>query len=117
MREDRPYIAKSMVFVEPLEEASALIIPPYIILLGDDKWEAERTDEGPKIASLDVIEETSEIPLQIRIIPLEEVKVNIERWRASIEIEYESLVSKTEAAEPLSEEAFQEPCKTSIELI
>ena len=63
---------------------------------------------------MDVIEESSEVPLQTRAIPLEEVKANIERWRASIETECESLVSKTEAAEPLSEEAFQELCKTHV---
>ena len=57
--EDGPHTVKSMAFVEPLEEASALTTPPYVILLGDDKYEAERTGEGPKVASVDVIEESS----------------------------------------------------------
>ena len=74
----------------------------------------EMTSEGPKVASADVIEESSEVPLQTRTIPLEEVKAKIERCRASIETEYDSGVSKTEAVEPLSEEAFQELRKTHV---
>ena len=41
--EDGPHTVKSVAFVEPLEEASALTVPPCVILLGDDKYEAERT--------------------------------------------------------------------------
>ena len=42
------------------------------------------------------------------------MKANIERWRASIETECESLVSKTEVVEPLSEEASQELRKAHV---
>ena len=52
-------------------------------------------------------EENPEVPLQTRTIPLEEVKANIEKWKPSIEADYESLVSNTKAVEPLSDEGYQ----------
>ena len=103
-----------MKFVDPLEEAAAPLLPDNTVLLGEWKLVNDGSSEGFKVASVEEIEEKAEVLLQTRTIPLEEVKANIEKWRPSIETEYESLVSKMEAVEPLSEEGFQELSTTHV---
>ena len=63
------------------------------------------------MSSAKVVEGDPDIPLKTYMIPLEEVKVNIEKWRSSIEAEHRSLIVDTRAVEPLSEEAFQTSAK------
>ena len=104
----------TLTLIDPLEKVSAPAIPHNTVLPGEWKVEVEGSSKGPKVASVEVIEENAEVRPQTHTIPLDEVKANIEKWRPSVETEYESLVSKTEAVEPLSEEGFQELCKTHV---
>ena len=83
-------------------------------MLGTDESVVKQDRDVPKVASVEVTKENSEVPLQTRTIPVDEVKATIEKWRSSIEAEYESLVGKTKAVESLSEEAFQELCTTHV---
>ena len=96
-----------MAVIDPLEEVSAPTVPHNTVLLREWKPDVEGTNEGPKIASVEVGEGNTDVPLQARTIPLEEIKANTEKWRPSIEAEYESLYN-TEAVEPLSEEGSQD---------
>ena len=85
-----------------------------MVVLGENVVSTESDHDPPRVASVEVVEENLDVPLQTCAIPLEEVKANIDKWRPSIEAEYESLVMKTEAVEPLTEEGFQELCKDHV---
>ena len=89
-------------------------VPYPLVILGEvDVSEGLGTDP-PRVASVEVVEENVDVPLQTRTVPLEEVKANIKKWRESIEAEHQSLVEKTKAVEPLDEEGFQELCKNHV---
>ena len=108
------HAVRSMATIHLLEEDTAPTIPPNIISLGEWNPDSEEVDKGPKIASVEVVEGDPNVPLQTRAISLEGVNANIEKWRWSIEVEYRSLIQDTEAIEPLSEEAFQNLCKSHV---
>ena len=113
--QDNPSMAKSMMWVDPLEEEiHESQIPYQLVALGENIGPEKPDQNPPRVASVEVVEENPDVPLQARTIPLEEMKANIERWRPSIEAEYESLVVNTEAVEPLTEEGFQELCTDHV---
>ena len=110
-----PSTVKSMMWVDPLEEElSETQIPYQLVVLGDSRPIAGLCEDLPKVASVEVVEENPDVPLQTRTIPLDEVKAHSEKWRPSIEAEYESLVKTTEAVEPLTDKEFQELCKNHV---
>ena len=114
VRDGGSHAVRSMAVLDPLEEDKVPIVPRDTIFLGEWTPEVIGSSEGLKIASVEVVEENPDVPLQTRTIPLEEVTANIEKWKPSIRAEYASLVSNTEAVEPLSVEAFQELCKSHV---
>ena len=90
---DDPHTVKTMSFSDPLEEViSTCKIPYQVVVLGADELRDIQDGNAPKVASIELTEESSEVPLQTRTISLEEVKANIERWRPSNGTEYESLL-------------------------
>ena len=110
--ESGPHAIKSIANLEPLDETSPADIPQNVVWLGERSPDiVGGSKEVHQVASAKVVEGDPDIPLKTYMIPLEEVKVNIEKWRSSIEAEHRSLIVDTRAVEPLSEEAFQTSAK------